>query len=137
MIFSIPVLTQLNSCHQRFLLFNFPLKTGHVMFGKQFTIKNHNSFPSGLSDVPSSKNTWISNSFRLHKIYIYTEQLIKLIKTSSFSNTHNFCINSWFSFHCISNVIQWGNTNKSTKKRSPHLVTFKSFWWKISFEIIN
>ena len=48
------------------------------MFGKQFTTKNHNSFPSGLSDFPSSKTTWISNFFRLRKIYIYTEQLIKL-----------------------------------------------------------
>ena len=42
LIFPISVLTQLNSRHQYFLLFNFPLKTGRVVFGKQFIVKNHN-----------------------------------------------------------------------------------------------
>ena len=71
-----PVLTQLNSRHQCFLHFNFPLKTGCVVFGKQFIVKKHNSFKSGLPDVPSSENACISNFFRLQKIYIYKEQLI-------------------------------------------------------------
>ena len=130
MIFPVPVLTQLNSRHQWFLLFNFPLKTGRVMFGKQFIVKNHNSFQSGLSDPLPSENSWISNFFRPHETCIYKEQLIKLIKTFSFSNVHDLCVNSWFSFHCISNVIQWGNANKSAKKRQ-HLETCKNFWCKI------
>ena len=71
-----PVLTQLNSRHQCFLHFNFPLKTGCVVFGKQFIVKKHYSFKSGLPDVPSSENACISNFFRLQKIYIYKEQLI-------------------------------------------------------------
>ena len=130
LIFPVPILTQLNSRHQCFLLFNFTLKTGHVVFWKQFMVKNHNSFQSGLSDVPSSENAWISNFFRLHETYIYKEKLINLIKTFSFSNTHDLCINSWFSFHCISNVIQWGNVNKTADK-CQHLKTFKSFCCKI------
>ena len=130
LIFLIPVLTQLNSCHQCFLLFNFPLKTGRVVFRKQFIVKNHNSFQSGFSDVSSSENAWISNFFSLHKIYIYKEQVIKLIITFSFSNIHNRCINIWFSFHYISNVIQWGNINKSVEKHQ-HPETFKIFCCKI------
>ena len=94
LIFPVPVLTQLNPHHQCFLLFNFPLRTGRAVFGKQFIVKNHNSFQSGISDVPSSENAWISNFFRLHKIYTYKEQLIKLIKTFSFSNIHDLCVSS-------------------------------------------
>ena len=33
LIFPVPVLTKLNSRHQCFLLFNFTLKTEHVVFG--------------------------------------------------------------------------------------------------------
>ena len=33
LIFSVPVLTKLNSRHQCFLLFNFALKTEHAVFG--------------------------------------------------------------------------------------------------------
>ena len=71
MIFPVPVLTKLNSRRQCFLLINFPLKTECVMFRKQSIAKNHNSFQSGLSDVPSSENAWNSNFFRLYKIYVY------------------------------------------------------------------
>ena len=39
LFFPISVLTQLNSRHQCFLLFSFPLKIGHVVFG---IVKNHN-----------------------------------------------------------------------------------------------
>ena len=41
------------------------------MFRKQSIAKNHNSFQSGLSDVPSSENAWNSNFFRLNNIYAY------------------------------------------------------------------
>ena len=109
--------------------FQLPIKkTGCFVFMKQFIVKNYNNFQSGLSDIPSSENAWISNFFMLHKTYICKEQLIKLIKT--FINIHSLCVNSWFSFHCISNVIQEGNISKSARKRQ-HLETFKSVWCKI------
>ena len=129
MTFPFPVLTQLNSRHHCFLLFNFPLKARRGVFRKQLIVKKE-QLSISLSDVLSGETEWISNFFRLHKIYIYKEQLIKLIKDFGFSNIHDLCVNSWFSFHCISNVIQWGKANKSAKKRQ-HLATFKRFWCKM------
>ena len=68
MIFPVPVLTQLNSS---LVLPPFQLPSRKsVVFGKQFIVKNHIRFQSGLSAVPSIENAWISNFFRLHKICI-------------------------------------------------------------------
>ena len=75
MIFPVPVLTQLNSS---LVLPPFQLPSRKsVVFGKQFIVKNHIRFQSGLSAVPSIENAWISNFFRLHKICIHKEQLIR------------------------------------------------------------
>ena len=81
MIFPVSALTQLNSRRHCILLFNFPLKTERAVFGKEFIVKNHNSFQSGLSDVPSSENAWNSNFFRLHKIYMFMCRIGRATKT--------------------------------------------------------
>lgn len=82
MIFPVPVLTQLDSRHKCFLLFNFPLKTERDVFGKQLIVTYHKSFQSGLSSILSSENACINNFFMLHKIYSWKEQLIKPINSS-------------------------------------------------------
>ena len=54
------------------LAFQLPIKNRTCVFMKQFIVKNHNSFQSGLSVVPSSENTWISSFFSFIK-YISTK----------------------------------------------------------------
>ena len=86
------------------------------MSGKQFIVKIHNSFQSGLPEVLLRKNKRSSNFFRLHKIYIYEEQFINLIRTfilATFTISASTVDFSFTTFVMLSNEIMATNPPKN------------------------
>ena len=116
MIFLVPFLTQRNCCHQCFLLFKFPLKTGHVVLRKQFIVKNHNSLQSGLTGVPSNENTWNSNFFRLQKIYMFMYIYIYIDIYPKTINSLNQSLR-WSPVNSSSNRLQDGERRRRGAER--------------------